>query len=70
MYSPITGRPTIPIVNSIINDSTKQVLSTLVIPVDVNRLTQQLVNGNGEQNVNTMILDPNWSRDCMQIKSD
>ena len=58
MYSPISGRPTLPIVNSIIDETTKQVLSALVIPVDVNRLTEQLVNGNGEQSAHTMILDP------------
>ena len=58
MYSPMSGRPTLPIVNSIVDDSTKKVLSTFVIPVDVNRLTQQLVKGNSEQNVGTMILDP------------
>ena len=58
MYSPMSGRPTIPIVNSIVDDSTKQVLSTFVIPVDVNKLTEELVKGNSQQNVGTMILDP------------
>ena len=40
MYSPVSGRPTLPIINSIVDDSTKQVLSSFVIPVDVNRLTE------------------------------
>lgn len=57
MYSPITGRPTIPIINSIV-DENKQVISSLVIAVDVNRLTQQLLNENREQSAHTMILDP------------
>lgn len=60
MYSPMSGRPTLPIVNSIIDDSTKQVLSVFVIAVDVNKLTEQLVNTNknGDLNTNIMILDP------------
>ena len=58
MYSPMSGRPTLPIVNSIVDDSTKQVLSAFVIPVDVNKLTEELVKGSSEQNVGTMILDP------------
>ena len=35
MYSPLSGRPTLPIINSIVDDSTKQVLTTFVIPIDV-----------------------------------
>ena len=58
MYSPMDGRPTLPIVNSIVDDSTKQVLTAFVIPVDVNKLTKELVKGSSEQNVGTMILDP------------
>ena len=58
MYSPLSGRPTLPIVNSIVDDFTKQVLSTFVIPVDVNKLTDELVKGSSQQNVGTMILDP------------
>lgn len=57
MYSPITGRPTIPVVNSIVDESTNQVLSVFVIPVDVNKLTEGLVQSSAEQNVGTMILD-------------
>ena len=51
MYSPMNGRPTLPIVNSIVDDSTKQVLTAFVIPVDVNKLTKELVKGSSEQNV-------------------
>lgn len=57
MYSPITGRPTIPIINSIVDENNK-VITAFVIAVDINRLTQQLLNENGNQNVHTMILDP------------
>jgi methyl-accepting chemotaxis protein len=59
MYSPITGRPVIPIINSIVKENNKEVVSALVIAVDINRLTQQLVDKNEEQNVHTMILDSN-----------
>lgn len=59
MYSPVSGRPTLPIVNSIVDDSTKQVLSSFVIPVDINKLTEELVKGSSQQNVGTVILDPN-----------
>lgn len=58
MYSPITGRPAIPIINSIMDQEHKQVISTFVIAVDVNRLTQQLLSGSGTDGVKTMILDP------------
>lgn len=59
MYSPITGRPVIPIINSIVKENNKEVVSALVIAVDINRLTQQLVDKKKEQNVHTMILDSN-----------
>lgn len=56
MLSPITGRPTIPIINSIV-DKNNKVITAFVIAVDVNRLTQQLLAGSGEKS-HTMILDP------------
>ena len=59
MYSPITGRPTIPIIDSILDESTNEVLSTFVIAVDVNKLTEQLVKRDDEHAAGTMILDPN-----------
>lgn len=61
MYSPVTGRPTLPIINSVIDSETKKVLSTLVIPIDVNKLTENLVqddNKNNDEKIATMILDP------------
>ena len=58
MYSPVSGRPTLPIINSIVDDSTKKVITSFVIPIDVNRLTSELVKGNSQENVGTMILDP------------
>lgn len=57
MYSPVTGRPTLPITSSIVDESTKEVLSVFVIPLDVSNLTASLVKGSSEQNVNTLILD-------------
>ncbi|WP_051556724.1 methyl-accepting chemotaxis protein [Alkalihalobacterium bogoriense] len=57
MYSPITGRPVIPIVNSIVDEETNEVLSVFVIAVDVNRLTDEVVHANEGQSVNTMVLD-------------
>ena len=59
MYSPLSGRPTLPILNSIVDDSTKEVITSFVIPIDVNRLTSELVKGSPQENVGTMILDPN-----------
>lgn len=59
MYSPVTGRPTLPIINAVTDNG--KVLSTLVIPIDVNKLTETLVQNNGQnngQNIGTMILDP------------
>ena len=57
MYSPITGRPIIPVVNSIVDERTGKVLSVSVIAVDINKLTEQLVEGNSQENAGTMILD-------------
>lgn len=58
MYSPTTKRPIIAVANSILDDATKKVLSVLVIAVDINKLTRELVKGSSGQNVNTMITDP------------
>lgn len=58
MYSPITGRPTIPIINSIVDQNTQKVITAFVIAVDVNKLTRQLVKESGDENIRTMILDP------------
>ncbi|KIL49329.1 methyl-accepting chemotaxis protein [Jeotgalibacillus soli] len=58
MYSPITGRPVIAVSNSIVDQSTNEVLSVLGIAVDISRLTEGLVEGTADQNVHTMILDP------------
>lgn len=58
MYSPITGRPAIPIINSIVDQSTNQVISALVIPIDVNKLTENLVENELNDHMGTMILDP------------
>jgi methyl-accepting chemotaxis protein len=57
MYSPITGRPAIPVINSILDEGSNRVLTTLVIAVDVNRLTENLVQSSEGQVMGTMILD-------------
>lgn len=59
MISPITERPVIPIINSIVDKSTNQVISALVIPIDVNKLTESLVQNELSDQMGTMILDPN-----------
>lgn len=56
MFSPITGRPTIPIINSIL-DNANRVISTLVIPLDVNNLTNTLITMSEDDTIGTMILD-------------
>lgn len=58
MYSPITGRPTIPVIHSIVDEATKDVISAFVVPLDVNKLTEQLVQRDAEHHAGTMILDP------------
>jgi len=57
MYSPITGRPAIPIIDSILDGETGRVISTMVIAIDVNRLTENLVKSSEGQAMGTMILD-------------
>jgi len=57
MYSPITGRPAIPIINSILDDETNRILATHVIPIDVNKLTENLVKSSEGQLMGTLILD-------------
>jgi len=59
MYSPVTGRPVVPIINSVMDNG--KVLSTLVMPIDVNKLTATLVQNSAQDNdekIGTMILDP------------
>lgn len=58
MYSPITGRPVITISNSIMDQQTGEILSVLVIAVDINKLTEVLVATDSVEERNTMILDP------------
>ena len=57
MYSPVTGRPAIPIINSVLDGGTNRILSTHVVPVDVNRLTENLVKSSEGQLMGTLILD-------------
>src|SRR5690606_4003013 len=57
MYSPITQRPVIPIVNSIVDEQTQEVISAFVIPIDMNKLTEDLVKSTEGQAMGTMILD-------------
>jgi methyl-accepting chemotaxis protein len=57
MYSPITGRPTIPIIDSILDGRSERVISAMVIAIDVNRLTENLVKSGEGQTMGTMILD-------------
>ncbi|MBU8906287.1 methyl-accepting chemotaxis protein [Desertibacillus haloalkaliphilus] len=57
MYSPITERPVIAVSNSLFNEE-GELLSVFVMSVDINRLTEELVQGTSEQNVHTMIIDP------------
>ncbi|MFA9559957.1 methyl-accepting chemotaxis protein [Evansella sp. AB-rgal1] len=57
MYSPITGRPVIAVSDSILNNA-GEVISVYVIALDVNKLTEQLVTGNDDDSIHTMIIDP------------
>ena len=57
MYSPVTGRPAIPIIDSVLDDDTNRILSTHVVPIDVNRLTENLVQSSEGQLMGTLILD-------------
>jgi methyl-accepting chemotaxis protein len=57
MYSPISGRPVIAVSNSLIDPSSKKVLSALVLAVDLSKLTEELAKNTTEQNANTLILD-------------
>ncbi|WP_197046727.1 methyl-accepting chemotaxis protein [Oceanobacillus salinisoli] len=57
LYSPATGRPVVAVSNSIMDEQTEEIMSVLVISVDINKLTEDLAQGSSEQNVNTMILD-------------
>lgn len=56
MTSPVTGRPVIAVVNSVL-DGNGNVLSVLVTALDVSTLTESLAAGSPNQKEQTMILD-------------
>ncbi len=55
--SPITGKPVILVSTPVIDNTTKQLLAGCFLSIDLNTLSQNIVNANSNTNINTFLIN-------------